>query len=89
MTVLMYTPNNLGVPASNITNTVAYSTATQLTYPFTSNPLSIQIYANGVILYKGAILDYTASTTNYNLTIPFDNSVTLLNQQTFARIGAA
>ena len=88
-TVLMYTQNNLAVPASNIANTVAYSTAGQTTYPFASNPLSMEIYANGCLLTKGAGYDYTASANNYILTTAYDNNSTLLNQQTFARMGAA
>lgn len=89
LTIFMYTPNNLAVPASNIANTVAYSTAGQLTYPFPSNPLSMEVYANGALLAKGAGYDYTATANNYTLTTAFNNNSTLLNQQTFVRIGAA
>lgn len=89
LTIFMYTPNNLAVPASNISNTVAYSTAGQTTYAFSSNPLSMEIYANGCLLVKGAGYDYTASANNYILTTAFNNNSTLLNQQTFARMGAA
>lgn len=89
MTVILYAPNNLNVPASNIVNVTAYSTAGQTTYPFASNPLSLEIYANGALLAQGASYDYTASSANYILTTAFDNNSTLLNQQTFARDGAA
>jgi hypothetical protein len=89
MTLIMYAENNLGIPASNVTNTVAYSVSGALTYPFTSNPLALEIYANGVLLAQGSGLDYTASTSNYNLVTAFNNNFTLLNQQTFARDGAA
>lgn len=89
LTIIMYAPNNLNVPASNITNAIAYSTNGQITYPFSSNPLSMEIYANGVILAQGSGYDYTATAVNYSLTTAFDNNLTLLNQQTFARIGAA
>jgi len=89
MTLIMYAENNLGIPASNVTNTVAYSVNGALTYPFTSNPLALEIYANGVLLAQGSGLDYTASTSNYNLVTAFNNNFTLLNQQTFARDGAA
>jgi len=88
-TIIMYAPNNLGVPASNIANTTAYSTSGQTTYPFASNPLSMEVYANGAILAKGSTYDYTASASNFILTTAFNNNVTLLNQQTFARTGAA
>jgi len=89
LTILMWTPNNLGVPASNITNTVAYSTNGQTTYPFSSNPLAMEVYANGALLSKGTGYDYTASASNFILSTAFTNNITLLNQQTFARIGAA
>lgn len=87
--IILFSPNNLSVPASNIANTVAYSTLGQTTYPFTSNPLSMEVYANGALLIKGASNDYTAGPNNYILTTAFNNNVTLLNQQTFARTGAA
>lgn len=89
MSIILYSPNNLSVPASNIANTVAYSTAGQTTYAFVSNPLSMEVYANGALLTKGVGYDYTASANNYILTTAFDNNITLLNQQTFARTGAA
>ena len=89
MTIIMYAPNNLAVPASNIANTVAYTTSGQTTYPFASNPLAMEIYANGCLLTKGSGYDYTASAANYILTTAFNNNSTLLNQQTFARMGAA
>jgi len=89
LTIIMFTPNNLGVPASNITNTVAYSVINQITYAFPNNPLSMQLYANGAYFYKGASYDYTAASNSYSLNTAFNNNVTLLNQQTFARIGAA
>ena len=89
MTIVMYAENNLGIPASNVTNTVAYSVNGALTYIFASNPLAMEVYANGALLTKGSGYDYTASSSNYNLVTAFDNNFTLLNQQTFARNGAA
>jgi hypothetical protein len=89
LTVIQFSPNNLAVPASNIANNPAYSVASQSTYPFNSNPLSMEVYANGCLLTKGSGYDYTASAASWVLTTPFDNNITLLNQQTFARIGAA
>lgn len=88
-TVIQFTQNNLSVPASNISNTQAYSTSGQTTYPFQSNPLAMEVYANGCLLTKGSGYDYTASANNFILSTAFNNNVTLLNQQTFARIGAA
>jgi hypothetical protein len=42
-----------------------------------------------VLLIKGVSFDYTATNVNYILNTAFNNSNTLLNQQTFARIGSA
>jgi hypothetical protein len=87
--VIQYNNNNLGVPCSNINNTIGYSVASQTSYIFDSNPLSIEIYANGCMLTKGSSYDYTATDANWFLVTAFDNNATLLNQQRFARIGAA
>lgn len=87
--VIMYSGNNFGVPASNVTNNVAYSINGALSYVFPNNPLAMEIYANGALLAKGSGYDYTATSSGYNLTNAFNNNFTLLNQQTFARIGAA
>lgn len=87
--MIQFAANNLGVPASNITNTVAYSTNGALSYVFPNNPLSMALYANGALFAKGSSYDYTATTAGYNLTNAINNNFTLLNQQTFARDGAA
>jgi hypothetical protein len=87
--IIQYANNNLGVPCSNIINLVAYSVASQLTYPFESNALAMGVYANGAILIKGGSYDYTATDANWILNTAFTNNSTLLNQQSFARIGAA
>lgn len=81
--------NNLGYPASTITNTVIYSTSGALSYVFPNNPLSMQLYANGALFAKGGSYDYTSTSAGYNLTNAINNNFTLLNQQTFARDGAA
>jgi len=87
--IIQFAPNNLGVPCSNITNTVAYSETGVTTYIFASNPLAMEVYANGVLLIKGVSFDYIASNVNFVLNTAFSNNFTLLNQQTFARIGSA
>jgi hypothetical protein len=87
LTVIQFTPNNLAVPASNIANTPTYSVSGQATYPFNSNPLSMEVYANGCLLTK--TYDYNAYAASWVLTTAFGNNDTLLNQQTFARMGAA
>lgn len=88
-TVIQWNQNNLSVPCSNIINTVTYSVAGQLAYTYSSNPLSMELYANGILLAKGAGYDYTATSTNWILSTAFPTSSTLINQQTFARDGAA
>lgn len=88
-TLVQWNQNNFGVPCSNIINTITYSQASQLAYPFNSNPLAMEVCANGVLLAKGAGYDYTATATNWILSTAFPNGYTLLNQQTFARDGAA
>ena len=88
-TVIQYSANNLGVPACNIVNTITYSVANALAYTFSSNPASMEVYANGILLAKGAGYDYTASATNWLLSTAFSTNNTLLTQQTFARDGAA
>jgi hypothetical protein len=87
--IIQFSANNLGVPCSNITNTVVYSETGVTTYIFASNPLAMEVYANGVLLIKGVSFDYTASNVNFILNTAFSNNFTLLNQQTFARIGSA
>lgn len=88
-TVIQWNQNNFGVPCSNIINTVTYSVAGAVAYTYPSNPLAMEIYANGALLAKGSGYDYTATATNYILATAFTNNATLLNQQTFARDGAA
>jgi len=89
MTIIMFSQNNLGIPCSNITNTVAYSIANNFAYSFSSNPLSLLLAANGSMLTAGAGYDFTATSTAYTLATAFPNNVTLINQQTYARDGAA
>lgn len=87
--IIVFSANNLSIPCSNMTNTVAYSVADQVVYPFTANPQAMEIYANGVSLVEGITYDYIADTISYSLLNPIPNNNTLLNQQTFANDGAA
>lgn len=80
----------LACACSNIVNfSNLYSVAGALAYTYASNPLSMEIYANGALLAKGSGYDYTATSTNWILATAFSDGSTLLNQQTFARDGAA
>jgi hypothetical protein len=47
----------------------------------------MEVYANGCLLAK--TYDYNAYAASWVLTTPIGNNDTLLNQQTFARMGAA
>lgn len=87
MSIIVFAASNTGQPVSQVTNTIIYSVNGQTVYTFDSNPLSLLLYANGGLLALG--YEYTATATAYTLTSAFNNDVTLLNQQTFARIDAA
>ena len=89
ITIVQFSENNFGVPASNVTNTTAYSVNGALSYTFPNNPLSMALYVNGAMFAKGSGYDYTATSAGYNLATAIPNNFTLLNQQTFARIDAA
>jgi hypothetical protein len=87
LTVIQWTPNNLGTPAGNPVNLIQVPTIGQTTYPFNFDASAFNLYTNGVLLEQ--TVDYTLGTGNYTLT----NTPTTVNdimvQQTFARTGAA
>jgi hypothetical protein len=85
--IIVFAASNTGQPISQQTNTIIYSVNGQTVYSFNSNPLSLLLYANGALFATGT--EYTATANDYTLTTAFSNDVTLINQQTFARIGAA
>ena len=89
LSIILFSPNNLAVPASNIANNPAYSVADQVLYLFPNNPLSMEVYANGALLTKGSGYDYTASASGFTLATAYTTNTILFNEQTFARIGAA
>lgn len=84
---IQFAKNNLNQPVGLPSNVVVYTVAGQVLYPFNYDPLSFNLYANGVLLRQGS--DYTTATGNYTFTITPDNNVTILVQQTFARLDAA
>jgi len=86
LTIIQFSGNNLTSPTGSPQNVVTYTTIGQTSYSFNYTSGSLGIYANGV-LYESSV-DYTEYVNSYNLT----NSPTqtfLLQQQTFARAGAA
>lgn len=86
LTILQWTPNNLGLPNGNCVNYVSNTIIGQTTYPFSLDALAFNLYANGVMYKQGA--DYTTSTSNYTLAVTPDTILTTLVNQTFARTGA-
>lgn len=85
--IIVFAASNNQQPVSQLTNTIIYSVNGQTVYDFQSNPLSLVLSANGALLATG--YEYTPTASDYTLTTAFDNDVTLLTQQTFARIDAA
>ena len=85
--IIQFTGNNVTTPTGNYTNVVAYTVIGQLSYTFTSIANAFNLFMNGALLVNGT--DYTSTTSNYNLTNYPTNNTTVLQQQTFARYGAA
>jgi len=86
LTIIQFSGNNTTTPTGTMQNVITYASVGQTYYSFNFTSGALGIYANGV-LYEGGV-DYTTSTNSYTLT----NSPTesfLIQQQTFARAGAA
>jgi hypothetical protein len=86
LTVIQWTPNNLGLPAGDVANVLINTVTNQTSYPFSYTTDAFNLYQNGVLLFQGT--DYTTVTGGYNLTNSPATSTELLLQQTFARTGA-
>lgn len=87
LTVIQWTPNNLGTPNGNPVNIVANTVVGQSTYPFNYNTNAFNLYENGVLLEIGT--DFTTTTNAYTFSVVPDTITNILVQQTFARTGAA
>ena len=85
--IIQFTGNNLTTPTGNYLNVVTYTVNGQTNYSFTSILDAFNLFMNGALLVNGT--DYTSTTGAYNLTVTPTNNTTILQQQTFARIGAA
>ena len=85
LTIIQWTPNNLGLPNGNPVNVIAYTISGQALYAFSYDANAFNLYENGVFLTQGT--DFTTSTGNYTL-VPTPTGTNLLVQQTFARTGA-
>jgi hypothetical protein len=86
LTIIQWTPNNLGTPAGNPVNIEVNSIVGQTLYSFNNNPLAFNLYQNGVTLVQD--VDFTPVTGGYTLANT-PTTIDLLTQQTFARTGSA
>jgi hypothetical protein len=86
MTMIQFSANNLTTPTGTMSNVVAYASSGVLSYSFNFNILSFALYINGALMKQGT--DYTTSTNNYLLATNTNGS-SIMQQQTFASVGAA
>jgi hypothetical protein len=86
LSIIQYTPNNLGTPVGNPVNLDTTTIIGQTNYSFVNNPLAFNLYQNGVALVQGT--DFTDTSSGYTL-INTPITIDLLTQQTFARTGSA
>ena len=86
MTMIQFSANNLTTPTGTISNVIAYASSGVLSYSFNFNPLSFALYINGALMRQAT--DYTIGTNNYILATNTNGS-SIMQQQTFASVGAA
>ena len=85
--IMQWSPNNLGVPNGNPVNITTNTVPSQATYSFNLDPNAFNLFLNGTLLDAGS--DYTTATNQYTLTVIPTTHLSTLQQQTFARAGAA
>ena len=86
LTIIQFSGNNTTTPTGTPQNVITYTTSGLAFYSFNFTSGGFNLFANGV-LYKITV-DYTTSTNSYTLTNTPTSSY-ILQQQTFARAGAA
>lgn len=86
MTIIQWSPDNLGQPNGFPTNILAFTNIGQTIYSYSYDANAFDLYSNGVLLLQGT--DYTTATGNYVLSNTPDTTSTVMVQQTFARTGA-
>jgi hypothetical protein len=86
MTIIQWTPDNLGQPNGFPNNIVAFTVIGQTVYTYSYNINAFNLYSNGVILLQGT--DYTTASGTYVLAVTPTTNSTVMVQQTFARTGA-
>ena len=87
LVIIQFSGNNTTTPTGTPVNIITFTNIGQTNYSFSFTSGALNIYANGV-LYKGSV-DYTSTTGSYTLTNTPNNNITVLQQQSFARAGAA
>lgn len=86
LTIIQWTPDNLGIPNGNPVNSVINTVVGQTNYPFSYDQNAFNLYENGVLLLQNT--DYTTATGSYTLANTPDTIQNVIVQQTFARTGA-
>lgn len=86
MTIIQWSPDNLGQPNGFPNNIVAFTVIGQTVYTYSYDANAFNLYSNGVILLQGT--DYTTATGTYVLANTPNTTSTVMVQQTFARTGA-
>jgi hypothetical protein len=87
LTMIEWSANNLGVPNGSPINIIANTVIGQTIYPFNYDVDAFNLYQNGVLLRQGT--DYATATGTYSLSNAPTTVTNILQQQTFARTGAA
>ena len=85
--IIQFSANNTTTPTGTPTNAIIYTTTGQDTYTFAYTSNAFNLYENGVLLVDPD--DYTTGTGQYTLDVVPTDNITILQQQTYARIGAA
>jgi hypothetical protein len=87
LTIIQWTPNNLGTPNGNPVNVVNNTVVGQTTYSFAYDANAFNLYENGIMLKQGT--DFTTAVGQYTLAIAPTTINNIMVNQTFARTGAA
>lgn len=85
--IIQFAQNNTTTPVGTPTNAITFTTIGQDTYTFAYTSNAFNLYENGVLLVNPD--DYTTGTGQYTLNSVPDTNITVLQQQTYARNGAA
>ena len=87
LVIIQFSGNNTTTPTGTPVNAITFTNVGQTSYSFNYTSGALNIYANGVLYETG--VDYTTATNSYTLANTPNNNTTVLQQQSFARAGAA